>query len=364
MKNNIGYISFVFFFFIGQTVFGQEKNREKASSKGKEAIQLMDSGKVDESILLLKEAQNLDPANITYPYELGYAYYLKKDYKSTIKFLENIKNEKTVNDRVYQLLGNAYDMLGESDSAVGIYESGLKLFPKSGHLYLEMGAIQRVKGDLEKALGFYEKGIQVDPGFSSNYYWASKLFCISDEKVWGMIYGEIFMNLERNSKRTAEISELIYNQYNNQIKFKGDTGISVSFSKNAFIHEGPAADPNQIKLPFGIGVYETTLALSMIGLNSININTLDTIRTNFINNYFKNKHDKIFPNVLFNYQKKIIDLGYSEAYNHWILMKGDEDRFEKWLANNEEKWTDFTNWFMKNPLKVDSANSFFREQYN
>ncbi len=48
-------------------------------------------------------------------------------------------------------MGNAYEMLGESDKAVGTYESGLKIFPKSGHLYLEMRAIQRVKGNLEDA---------------------------------------------------------------------------------------------------------------------------------------------------------------------------------------------------------------------
>ena len=363
MKNKIGYIAVVFLFLTGQTTYGQETNREKASSKGKEAIQLMDDGKVDESILLLKEAQNLDPHSITYPYELGYAYYLKKDYKKTIKYLESIKSEKITNDRVYQLLGNAYDMLGESDKAVGTYESGLKIFPKSGHLYLEMGAIQRVKGNLEDALGYYEKGIEVDPEFSSNYYWASKIFCISDEKVSGMIYGEIFMNLERNTKRTAEISELLYDQYKTQIKLKSDTALSVSFSKNAFVN-AKTADSSQIKLPFGVGVYETTLAMSILGSKSIDINTLDPIRTNFINNYFSCKHNKIFPNVLFSYQKKIIDLGYGESYNHWILMKGDEDAFEKWLENNEEKWTLFSNWFLKNPLKIDSTNNFFRKQYD
>ncbi len=37
MKNKIGYIAVVFLFLTGQTTYGQETNREKASSKGKDA---------------------------------------------------------------------------------------------------------------------------------------------------------------------------------------------------------------------------------------------------------------------------------------------------------------------------------------
>lgn len=49
------------------------------------------------------------------------------------------------------------------------------------------------------------------------------------------IYGEIFMNLERNSTRTFEISKLLYDTYKSQITFNKDT-IHVSFSKNNIIN--------------------------------------------------------------------------------------------------------------------------------
>jgi hypothetical protein len=66
---------------------------------------------------------------------------------------------------------------------------------------------------------------------------------------------------------------------------------------------------------------------------------------------------------LFNYQKKVKDAGHIEAYNHWILMKGNEDGFEKWHSENEEKWDNFVKWFTDNGLKIDEKNKFFREQY-
>lgn len=363
MTRKIKTIGLLLFIMAGQIVYGQTTNKEKALDKGKEAIKLMDNGKFDESIKLLEEAQKYDPDDINYPYELGYAYYAKKDYKKASKYLESILKHKDINDRVYQLLGNTFDNLGKGDKAIETYEAGLKLFPNSGNLYLEMGVMQMGKKDYNKALSYYEKGIEVAPNFSSNYYWAAKIYCSSTEEVWGMIYGEIFMNLERNSKRTSEISKLLFDTYKSEIKFTSDTSFSVSFSKNASINISDLTDPSKMKLPFGVGVYEPTLMFSMLSVKTIDINSLDNIRSAFVDNYFTNGHDKTYPNVLFSYQKQIKEAGHIEAYNHWILMKGDEDGFDKWQADNKEKWDNFVKWFTDNRLKIDDTNKFYSGQY-
>lgn len=362
MIRNIKTFGLLLFLTVGQIAFGQT-NKEKALEKGNEAVKLMDNGKFDESIKLLEEAQKLDPDDINYPYELAYAYYLKKDYKKAAKIGESLLTHKNVNDRVYQLLGNTYDILEKTDKAIETYEAGLKQFPNSGNLYLEMGVVQMGKKEYNKALYYYEKGIEVAPKFPSNYYWAAKIYLSSDEEVWGMIYGELFMNIERNSKRTAEISKLLYDTYKSEIKFTSDTSYSVSFSKNASININNLTDPSKMKLPFGVGTYEPTLMFSILEVKSIDINSLDKIRSNFIDNYFKNGNAKNYPNVLFSYQEKVKDAGHIEAYNHWILMKGDEDGFDKWQSNNKEKWDNFIKWFTDNRIKIDDKNKFYSGQY-
>lgn len=340
-----------------------QTNQEKAVDKAREGIRLIDNGDVDAGIPLLKEAQKLDPENINYPYELGYAYYAKADYKQASKYLEETVKHKDVSDRVFQLLGNSYDNLGKSDKAIETYEQGLKLFPNSGKLYLELGIIQMMKKEYGKALSYFEKGIELDPGFSSNYYWAAKLYCSSDEEVWGMIYGELFMNLERNSKRTSEMSKLLYDTYASEIQFTSDTTISVSFSKNATVNVTDLKDPAKFKLPFGIGVYEPTLMLSMLPEHAIDLYSLDRIRTAFLDAYFKNGHASEYPNVLFDYQRKLQEAGQFEAYNHWLLMKGDEDAFQQWQATHTAMWDRFVNWFGNNPIKLDRVNRFYADQY-
>ncbi len=363
MAIKIKTIAFLLFIAAGQILYGQTSNKEKAIEKGKEAVALMDNGKIKESIKLLEEAQKLDPDNIDYPYELAYAYYALQDYKKAHSYLEEIVKNKDANDRVYQLLGNTYDNLGKGDKAIETYEAGLKKFPNSGNLYLEMGVMQMVKKEYNKALDYYEKGIEVDPQFSSNYYWACKIYCSSSEEVWGMLYGEIFMNLERNSKRTAEISKLLFDTYKSQITFTSETSFSVSFSKYAAINVGDVADPSQMKLPYGIGVYEPTLMMSMLDVRSIDLNSLDKIRSNFVDNYFNSGHDNNYPNVLFTYQKQIKEVGHMEAYNHWILMKGDEEEFGIWQSANKEKWDNFIKWFTENGMKINETNKFYSGQY-
>ena len=275
---------------IVQVSFGQS-NQEKPHEKGQTAIQMMDNGQVDVSIKLLEEAQQLDPDRFDFPYELAYAHYIKEDFKEAIKILEKIENYKDVNDRLYQLLGNAYDNIGKADKAVKIYEKGLKKFPNSGILHLESGIICMHDKEYDKALSFFEKGIYVAPAFPSNYYWATRLYCSSTEAIWGMIYGEIFMNVERNSKRTVEISKLLFDTYKSQIVFTSDTSISVSFSKQMTININNLSDSNKLKFPYSM-VYEPTLLMSIVNEKSIDIISLDRIRTYFVTNYYKNDFSK------------------------------------------------------------------------
>lgn len=356
-------IAIILFISVSSVASGQSKNKETAYSKGKEAIKLMDNGEIEKSIKLLEEAKKLDPKNIDYPYEIAYAHYLKKDYKTAIKILEPIKNHADANDRVFQLLGNSYSMNGQREKAINAYEQGLKKFPNSGKLFLELGNVEMFVKEYGKALDFYEKGIYVDPKFPSNYFWAAKIYCGSSEEVWGMIYGEIFMNLERNSKRTAEISKLLFDTYQREIEFTDDSSFSVSFSKNNVININDLKDPNNFKIPFGVGVYEPTLMLSMLTVNSVNITTLNIIRSTFVDIYFTNGYDKTHPNALFSYQKQVKEAGHFEAYNHWILMKGDETAFAKWQNENKEKWDSFLKWFRENGLKITDENKFHSGQY-
>lgn len=334
--------------------------KDFALTKAKEGIKLMDEGKFDESIQLLEEAERLDPEKFNYPYEKAYAYYLKKEYNKTIKILESITNHKNVQPHLFQLLGNSYDILEKPQKALEIYDIGLKKFPSAAMLHLEKGNVYWNKKEYANAIPHYEKGIEANPMFASNYYRLAKIFCNSDDEVWGMIYGEIFINLERNSDRTYEISKLLFDTYKSEIKFISDTKTEVSFSKNTILNPNTIGKNKEFKLPFSL-VYEPTLLLAVTGEKSIDLNSLNKIRYSFLKNYSTFGHHKTNPNILFEYQNKLLENDNFEAYNYWLLSNGDYENFDKWRANNKAKWDKFVEWFSANQISINDSNKFMRE---
>lgn len=357
MKTLLKILTVSLFFLLSFQLVAQT-DKEKAMEKGMKAIELMDNGEIQESIKILEECQKLDPDNILFPYEIAYAYSLEKNYKKAIKILEKLVKHDKVFDQVYQMLGNSYDYTGNPSKAISTYEKGLKEFPNSGVLHLERGNMELAKEKYNEALKYYEKGIAVQPTFPSNYYWACRIFCSTEEEVWGLIYGEIFMNLEPNTRRTAEISKILFDTYKNEITFTSKDEIAVSFCQNTISISDPSELEN-FKLPYCL-TFEPILMLSIIGEEKIDLESLDNIRTRFVTNYFEQEKNLEYVNPLFDFHLMLKDLGYFSSYNHWLFMKGDEEAFIEWREENKDEFNTFVEWFLKNNIELTPEKYFHR----
>ena len=340
---------------IGQT------NKDKAKAIVKEAIKLEDGGKPDEALPLLAQAQELDPENYTYPYEVAFCYQMKKDYRQAISTMLKVMKMKDIKSDCYQQLGNLYDMSGDSVMALNTYREGLEKFPDAGRLYLETGNVYFNRKQYAKALPFYEKGIEADPVYPSNYYRAAQIYTASSESVWGMIYGEIFMNLERNTQRTATMSKWLYGTYKENIVIHSKDSMEVHFCKNIYLSADNVKSGKQkeIRLPFSM-VYEPLILMSLTFVDSLNTESLCRMRAKFIDLYFEGDFNRKNPNVLFEYENTIRKAGYLDAYNHWILMKGDEASFSNWESRHQKEWDGFMSWFNEKSIKINKENSFVR----
>lgn len=360
------FLSIAFTLFIGLQIFAQTP-RERAQALMDLGIKLMDEGNTKEAIGYLEEAKKLDPDDPSYDYEIAFAYNIDKNYKKVIKVCEGLTKHKNVFPKVYQMLGNAYDYDGNPKKAIKTYERGMNVFPNAGNLYLERGNMELMKEEYNAALEFYIEGTKVEPMYPSNYYWCAKLYLSTENEYLGMIYGEIFINLERNSGRTVEISELLYNTYKSEITFPTDTSVSVSFASNTInvssedLKKKNSAEnliAQLTRTSYGLSVYEMTLALSVVSEREVSLESLDRIRTKFRENYYSTEQNVAYPNALFEYQKTIQEAGHMEAYNYWLLSQGDSDGFTTWMEANESKWDDFIDWYSPNPIQLNDSNKF------
>ncbi|MDR6369147.1 tetratricopeptide (TPR) repeat protein [Chryseobacterium bernardetii] len=319
-----------------------------------DAVKLIDDGKYDEGIAILRECEKKDPKDYTYPYEIALAYIRKEDYKSAISLLEKIKDYPNIDDYYYALLGNAYDYDDNPEQAIKAYDEGLKKFPSSGKLYLEKGVVLELQKKINQAIESYEKGIKAEPSYSSNYYRIAKLFLNSNNMLYGLIYGEIFLNLERTTSRSQEMSQLLYNGYKKAIKFK-EKSTTVDLCQAIIIIEKDSK-PNDT-LPFCI-LYSGYFAFATVNKKEINLETLSDIRKKVLKEYFKSKSNP--SNVLLNYQKIMDDNNLFNAYNYYLFQIGDKEAFKNWLTNNKEEYEKFVDWYTNdaNILKINEKNLY------
>lgn len=338
------------------------------------AVRLMDDGLYDESKALLESVLAVDADNYRASYEMAFLHYLQKDYKAAAKRLKKLTESPDVEDLAYQMLGNAYDMMGNRKKAENTYRRGLEKFPGSGKLYLELGNVAYNNGEYLPALSYFEQGIAAEPSFASNYYNAASVFLNSSELVWGMFYGEIFMNMERGSGRTASMSKYLYDAYKKGIVVRrnadsDERSLHVRFSGMDKIGMTP---DGLIVLPFGPGIYEPLLEMTFPeDTDSVDMASLNRMRCDFVAKYFEVTRDlkgKVAgipdtDNMLMDYQRRVADAGHMEAYNYWILMEGAPDAGRSWIDAHGDEWEAFLDWFRENPMQVDEAHRFHRNMY-
>jgi len=363
-----GYIFILIGIFHFSTSLTAQTDEEKAEGLLKEAIQLMDSGAIDESIILLQKGKELDPERIDFPYEIAYANYKKRNYKQAITILENITNHQDVSDHVYQLLGNSYDYIQKPEQALETYQKGMKKFPKSGKFYLESGIIEMQRKNYNKAIEFWEQGIKVAPNYSSNYYQLSRMFYNTKEKLWTLLYGETFINLEPGSKRTSEISKLLYTTYKESYEVLSDSTGQFNITEKGFeIVVSTKKDIKKLKkgvLSFA-GTYANTYAFAGINFHDgINIKTVYNARKTFLNFWFEQKKfHKHYPNKILAFQQEIEKKELFEAYTYWLLSEGDPEGFKEWYNKNPEKFEKFANWFKAISIDIKEKDHYSRRDY-
>jgi hypothetical protein len=116
----------------------------------------------------------------------------------------------------------------------------------------------------------------------------------------------------------------------------------------------------KMRLPFEIAAYEPTVSLAAFFAGKMDIAGMVRMREQFLELYYKQKHHVEYPNVLFDYQKKVRDAGHLTAYNYWILSYGDREGFRAWSDKNPEAWKSFMKWFQDNRLTLNKGRHFLR----
>lgn len=320
-----------------------------------QAVQLIDKGEYDLAIPLLERLEQEDPNSYIYAYELGYIHALRKDYEKAIQVTDRILGKPDITSQVYQMRGNCRSSMGQKELALAEYDSGLARFPGAGNLYLEKGNIYLQQKQYEEAVVWYRAGMKAEPMFASNYYRLSRLYLGSKEALTGIILGELCMNLDKGTKRSLELSKLVFQAYQKNIQFTTE-GPLLSFCE-VYLNAGQMQQEG-FQLPL-CAFFNKHLATALKGVNAINFAAFQNVRAKFVDAYYA--ADSEAPgNVLFDYWRKVKNAGHWEAY-HWQLFQSvDPTGFEQWKLNHSTAFNAYLQWqgASVNQLQIDASNLF------
>lgn len=319
----------------------------------------------DKAYQLMAKAKKLDKQNTTYAYELAYICFLSKRYNKGVKVLEKAIAKYDIQQKeFYYLQADLYLLLSQSDKAESVLQQAIVKFPQEGKMYNLLGGIAYKSGNNDKAVDYWERGIENAPNYADNYYWASILYCNSTEPIWGIIYGELFINLQPNSDKCQEVSDLLYQTFNKHAYYNTARKTQQAmFSQwaNDFVMLA-MLDWDKEVLPFRV-LINKCFSVPMVKKVDDKLETFNIMRSYFVEQWYSMNYNTYYQNILFDFQKKLKNNNYLTAYNYWLLRSGNPALFDEWYKNNQKYFKQFILWFNENPLELNNSNRFYRRQY-
>src|SRR4051794_17037622 len=310
-------IGFITLLLIVNTGFAQDSD---VTTMHETARSLMRQGDFENALQVLNKALQQQPNDIDLLKDQAFVLYLKRDFAGSIDSCKKILARPDVDVQTYQILGLSYKAIAEYKESDKMYKEALKKFPKSAVLYSEYGELLSDNNNADAAIKQWEKGIEADPNYSSDYYFASKYYAEKGNVLWGLLYAEIFVNIESLSKRTTEIKDILYGGY-----------------KKLFNAPQSLSKAKQTGSPFEKAVATNFLKLSNLMDSVVTPESLTQLRTRFILAWFTGP-SRQYPFRLFEQQRAMLQEGYFDAYNQWLAgASADTQKYQQWTLNHPDE---------------------------
>ena len=285
----------------------------------------MRSGDYDNAIIVFTRALQQDKNNLELQKDLVQSYYLKRDYEKALDGVKVLIDRDDADVMTFQIAGNVYKALEEVKDCEKVYKKGLKKFPRSGPLYSEYGELLWSAKDFT-AIDQWEQGIKVDPAYSGNYYNAANYYFYTKDKVWSLLYAEIFINMESLSERGAAMKQLLLQGYKEKLFSDADL----------------LKDQDKNKNEFTKGYLEVMDKQSSLATMGLNPETLTMIRARFILDWY-NTYGAKYPFRLFDYHRQLLSEGMFNAYNEWLFGPVDNlAAYDNWTKTHPEEYNEFS----------------------
>ena len=319
-----------------QTVYWQSPETEQLYQTAKEALT---RGSIKQAIVLFQQVAEREPEAAVVQRDLAQALLLGGQKEEAARTITPLIDKDIADEQSYQIAGSAWLQVGERKKAKRALEAGIKRYPQSGLIYHELGKYYEEREDLEFALDSWLQGIQVDPDYYLNYYEAARTYTTTSKPVWTILYGEVFVNKERQTPRSYEMRKMMLEAY-----------------RELFATKMVEVDNDKIK--FDAAVANTLKGLAPVVGDGMTVENLTMLRTRFIIEWMGGYGQK-FPYSLFTYQDKLLQQGHFDAYNQWLFGKAENAaQYDAWVKFHTAAVPAMEQWVNTNRFQPTAADFY------
>jgi tetratricopeptide (TPR) repeat protein len=325
----------LYFFFFCTSCFSQTAKELQETARS-----FMQQSDYTNAVLVLNRASQMEPQNLDITKDLSLAYYMQRDNTKALEVIKPLLERDDADDQCFQIACNIYKQLQQPKESDKLYRKGLKKFPSSGPLYNDLGELLWEQNDYT-AIKQWEKGIEMDPSYPRNYYNASKYYFFTTDKIWSIIYGEIFINMESFSNRTPEIKSILLESYK-KLFASSDIAVPAGSEKNKFVE-----------------AFIKTIDKQKAVVNTgINTETLTMVRARFILDWYQDYGDKL-PFKLFEFHRQLLQEGMFDAYNHWIFEPVQNlSAYQNWTTLHAAEYNEFARFQKGRIFKIPAGQYY------
>ena len=340
-------IILIYCFFVVGFTFAQQPDSKQLYETAKN---FMRQGDYDNATLVFNRVLQQEPNNLEVLKDFTFLNILKRDFAKALEVGKVLVDRQDADEQTFQILGMAYKAIADYKECAKLYKRALKKFPNSGVLLNETGELTAMSGEVNDAINYWEKGIDIDPNYSSNYYNASMYYAKKGDLFWILIYGEMFLNLESYSTRSAEMKSVLLEAYK-KLYAEGDVKKLLATEKKTNAFE--------------TAVIETLAKSNSLSSEGITPENLSAIRTRFILDWFGAKSNEQFPFRLFDNMQYLLREGIFDAYNEWIFgAAASPSAYQVWISAHEQQANGFKQFQQSRIFKVPTGQNYRDFTYN
>lgn len=310
----------------------------------REGVGLHDGRDYDGAIAKYQEILKENQDDIEAIYELGFSYFMKRDYRKSLEIgYRGAQYKSSLLQRFYVLIGNNLDHLGQSDKAVKVYRQGIKRFPDEVQLHYNLAITLLAANKPDDAKKALKQAVYVGPEHPSSHAALCQIYQRGNYKIPALMAACRFLVLEPNTTRSEAALRLVKDLLEsgakrgsepNQISvmidasgktdegdFTATTAALSLLSATRFLEESKGKDPTRLL----VNTLSTLLAIMSEGES-------DKKNSGFALQYYQPYFSEMA-------KRKLV-----EPFCYYIAQSAKSEEVSQWLAQNAGRVREFLAW--------------------